>query len=104
MMQDPHRMHRLGARDDAIGAATITGIVVGSLLVAAGIVWALDSHVERFTNDTTTPSTVGQGSSRIDQGFSQIESAPAPATAPAIKFEPSSTEATKIYTLPEKQE
>jgi hypothetical protein len=104
MLQHPRKTYRVGVQDEAIGAGTIAGIVLGSLLVAAGIVWALDSHFERFTNNTTAPSTVGQGSSRIDQGFSQIESAPGPVTAPAIKLEPSTTEATKTYTLPNKEE
>ena len=86
--------YRAGVRNEAIGAGTIAGLVLGSLLVAAGIVWFLaaagmvwDSHFARFANDTTAPSTVGLSLSRIDQGFSQLESAPAPVTAPAIKLE-----------------
>ena len=68
------------------------------------IVWGLDSHFSSMTSESNPPSTVGQGASRIDQSFSQIESAPPAVTAPAIKLEPSTGEATKTYDLEKKDQ
>jgi hypothetical protein len=73
----------------------MTGIAVGSLILAGAIVWGLDSGFPHITPDSTPPSTMGQGSPR------PLASEPAPAVieGQAIKLEPSATEAVKTYDL-----
>jgi len=100
MMHDP----RVGVRADSVTAGTIAAVIVGALLVGGVIVWGLDSHFSSMPAESSPPSTVGQGASRIDQSFSQIESAPPAVTAPAIELEPSTGEATKTYDLEKKDQ
>ena len=100
MMHDPPRW----SSGDSVTVGTIAAVIVGVLLVGGVIVWGLDSHLSRMTAESSPPATVGQGASRIDQSFSQIESAPAAVTAPAIKLEPSTGDATKAYDLEKKDQ
>jgi hypothetical protein len=99
---DPVYRERIGA--ERMGAGTILSLILGALFVMGATLWALSGPHAWSAADTTTPSTVGQGSSRIDLGFPQTEFPPAPITGTAIKFESSNTEAVKTYTLEKKEQ
>jgi len=98
---DPVYRERIGG--EGMGAGPILGLILGALFLMGATLWALSGPHAWSAAETIAPSTVGQGSSRIDLGFPETEFPPAPITGPAIKFEPSNTEAVKTYTLEKKE-
>jgi hypothetical protein len=89
---DPRRPDILRKRDDSLGGATLGGIAVAVVLFLGLAIYMLNSGNRHITaqdsprlDNTSVPSTTGQGNTRTMPGGDQNVPNPSPPSAPSPK-------------------